>query len=385
MEYNNQKKLGFGCMRLPLLDIKDQSTVDYGQMNKMVDAFIEKGFTYFDTAYMYHDFISEVAVREAVVKRHPRGSFTVTTKMPTMFLTRQDDLERIFNEQLEKVGVDYFDYYLLHNLGADNYKIARKFDAFRFIQQKKDEGKIKHIGFSYHDNAELLDEILTVHPEIEVVQLQINYIDWDNKSIQSGKCYEVAVKHGKRVIVMEPLKGGTLANVPERVKDLFGTANPDLPVASWGIRFAASLDNVMMVLSGMSTFEQLEENAKYMKGFQPFSADEKHVVGKAVEMINASIAVQCTACRYCVDGCPKNIAIPEYFELYNTIKQHTVKQAFAVERVYYTNLTKTNGKASDCIGCGKCEESCPQHIEITKWLKEVSNTFEANNPFSGRA
>jgi len=374
--FTNNKKLGFGCMRLPVKDTSDMTSIDMTEMCTMVDAFLAQGFTYFDTAYMYHDFKSEVFLKEALVERYPREAYTVATKLPTMMLKKQEDLERIFNEQLEKTGLDYFDYYLLHNLNVVNYKTAVKWDAYTFIKEKKAAGKVKHIGFSFHDSATLLDEILTAYPEIEFVQLQINYMDWENESIQSRKCYEVAVKHQKPVIVMEPVKGGTLANVPKEVSALFKSENADASIASWAIRYAASLENVKIVLSGMSNIAQLEDNMSHMAPFKPLDKKELAVVKKAVDLLNDAIAVPCTACLYCVEGCPKNIAIPNYFALYNAVKYGGREGGFKIENLYYTNLTKEHGKASDCIACGKCEVSCPQHIEIIKHLGEVAATFE---------
>ncbi|MDE6139549.1 MAG: aldo/keto reductase [Alistipes sp.] len=369
------KKLGFGCMRLPLTKADDFSAVDMKLVEQMFDTFIAAGFTYFDTAYMYHDFHSEEIVRQALVERHRRDEFTLASKLPTMFLKAEGDQERIFDEQLAKCGVEYFDYYLLHNLGVGNYKRVEQFDSFAFVSRKKAEGRIRHIGFSFHDSAELLDRILTEHPETEFVQLQINYLDWDNESIQSRKCYEVARRHGKPIVVMEPLKGGTLTALPAEAAELLHTARPDMSAASWGIRYAAGLEGVMTVLSGMSSPEQLADNISYMEHFEPLSPNEHATIGRVVEVLNRAIAIQCTACRYCVDGCPKHIAIPDCFALYNA-EQQALNKAFSIQKTYYLNLVSTHGRASECIACGKCESSCPQHLPIIEHLRAVSKAFD---------
>lgn len=369
------KKLGFGAMRLPQIEADGQRIIDMETTKKMFDAYLAAGFTYFDTAYMYHGGKSETTLRELVVKRYPRDAFTITDKLPLSNKPGADELEGIFNEQLARCGVDYFDYYWLHSVDRQNYEHAEKVGAFGFIQQKKAEGKTKHIGFSYHDTAELLDEILTAHPEVEYVQLQINYLDWEDEKIQSRKCYEVCVKHQKPVIVMEPIKGGRLAGLPEEAERLLKAKEPESSIASWAVRYAASLENVMVVLSGMSTPEQVADNVAYMQDFQPLNEEEHALVEQAAEITRRSITIGCTSCRYCTDGCPQSIPIPSLFTVYNDYRRFAAlgKARYVTE---YKWATDKAGKASDCIGCRQCEEHCPQHLEITEWLKTIAETFE---------
>jgi len=372
----SKKKLGFGMMRLPLLDPNKPNSIDLEQAKQMVDAFLEQGFTYFDTAWMYHSFQSEKAAKEALVERHPRESYTLATKLHAGYLQNKEDRDRIFNEQREKCGVEYFDYYLLHDIGMDHYEIYTKLDCFAWLQEKKRQGLVKNIGFSYHDNAELLDKVLTEHPEMDFVQLQINYLDWESPAIQSRLCYEVATKHNVPIIVMEPVKGGALANVPQEVAEAFRACHPDWSIPSWAIRFAAGLENVAVVLSGMSSMEQLMDNTGYMADFEPLNEEEIALVEQAVDKIKADIAIPCTGCGYCLDGCPMNIPIPRYFSLYNDYQKRPVKKKWTLEVGYYERLIMTFGKASDCIGCGGCESVCPQHLDIIENLKEIAQRFE---------
>ena len=369
--FNNAKKLGFGLMRLPRLDPADEGSIDLEQTKQMVDTFLQRGFTYFDTAWMYCAFKSENAVKDVLTSRHPRESYTLATKLHAAYIHSLDDRDAIFNTQREKTGVDYFDYYLLHDMGAERYEIYKKYDCFSWIAEKKRQGLIKHMGFSFHDTAEVLDQILTEHPEMEFVQLQINYLDWDSEGVQSRKCYEVATKHGKPVIVMEPVKGGTLAKLPAAAEALLRQADPDASIPSWAVRFAAGLPNVKMVLSGMSSTGQLLDNTGFMQNFVPLTQQEQAVIAQVVDTINASIAIPCTGCAYCTEGCPMHIAIPKYFSLYNADLQELKDKDFTSQGAYYDNLTLKFGKASDCIACGQCESVCPQHLPIRKALAQL--------------
>lgn len=374
----DRKKLGFGLMRLPLTDASDVAKIDYKTFSKMADRYMEAGFNYFDTAVPYHgEGNSEIAFRECVAKRYPRGSYTITDKLSFFIVQKAEELEDFFARQLERCGVECFDYYLLHAMNKDYLELAEKIGAFDFVLKKKAEGKIKHIGFSFHDKAEVLEEILTRHPEMEYVQLQLNYIDWENSDVQSRACYETAVRHGKQILVMEPVKGGLLVNIPNEAKTVLKEAEPEMSIASWAIRFVASLPNVAMVLSGMSNMEQIEDNLSYMKDFKPLTESEKQLVERVTKIILSKEKIACTGCRYCVDGCPMQIAIPDYFKLMNDISKYGEGHTSKAKQNYdYFTGALGKGKASACVKCGKCEEHCPQHLPIRKYLEDTAAALE---------
>lgn len=368
------KKLGFGLMRLPMNGGFD-GEVDIEQLKEMVDLFMSKGFTYFDTAYGYANGKSEMAAKTALVDRYPRESFHLATKLPAWAgPTTAEEAKQMFWTSLERTGAGYFDFYLLHNIGGARTGKFDDFGIWDFVRQLKDKGLVKHIGFSFHDSADTLDQVLTAHPEMEFVQLQINYGDWESNSVQSRKCYEVAAKHNKPIVIMEPVKGGSLSNLPNSVASILEAANPSVSQASWAIRFAASLDNVITVLSGMSTLEQMKDNLSYMTDFKPLSTEELTVVEKAREMLAAIPRVPCTSCAYCVKDCPKGIHIPQIFDAVN---RYLVYNDLGAAKFGYMLEEKFgSAKASACIACGACESVCPQKIQIIDELKNAAALLE---------
>ena len=366
----NTPKLGFGLMRLPMIG----DEVDIEQTKKMVDLFLAAGFTYFDTAYGYLGGKSEEAVKTAIVDRYPRESFTLATKLPAWAGAKTaEEAKEMFYTSLRRTGAGYFDFYLLHNLGGDRTKVFDDFGIWDFVHEQKEKGLIKHLGFSMHDSAEALDKVLTEHPEVEFVQLQINYADWDSDSVQSRLCYETARGHGKPVVIMESVKGGSLANLPESAAHFFKEAEPDMSVASWALRFAASLDGLITVLSGMSTVEQMEDNLKVMKDFHKLTPGQLAVIDKAKEALAAIPTIPCTNCQYCMKGCPQGVKIPAIFSAVNAYKTYN---HLAGAKGSYNFATRDGGKASECIACGQCESVCPQHIEIIDELKKAAELFE---------
>lgn len=366
-------RLGFGFLRLPAKDPSNPNAVDLSQVCQMVDAFLDAGYRYFDTAYNYLGYQSEVFLKAALTDRYPRDRFMIATKLPCMELKEEESPYRIFNHQLEKCGVDYFDVYLLHGIGKTAYTIAHQRGYFDFLKELKATGKARCIGFSFHDTAAVLDQILSEHPEVDVVQIQMNYLDWDNPIIQSRACYEVCRKHGKSLIIMEPVKGGTLANVPEEAGLLMQQHDPDATPASWALRFAASQPGVVMVLSGMSNMEQILGNTTLFHGIAPLSGSENDMLRHCAEIIRNAVAIGCTGCSYCTHGCPVQIPIPTYFALYNEDRRDGWQVG---ARKRYRKLTEVHPNASQCIGCGQCEEKCPQHLPVIRHLKSVSDAFD---------
>lgn len=366
------QKLGFGTMRLPTMENGD---VDKERVCKLFDTYLEKGYCYFDTAYFYHDGHSEEAVRDCLIKRHPRDSFILADKMPMSVLKEEQEnhAEEIFNLQKSRTGAEYFDMYLLHALDEEYAEKAERLGVWEYLLKKKEAGEIRHLGFSFHDTAAVLDKILTAHPEAEFVQLQINYADWEDRNIQSQKCYEVCVKHNKPVVVMEPVKGGLLAGEKGAFAPILKEANAEASLASWAFRFVGSLPQVKMILSGMSDEAQVAENTSLFARLAPLTEQEQEVISKARQAIVEAGQIGCTACRYCVNGCPEGIEIPRILSVLNGYKRYG-----SLERAkgQYAYATKNGGKASQCRRCGRCEGVCPQHLYISGYMEEAAKLFE---------
>lgn len=367
----NMPKLGFGLMRLPRID-KEKDIIDVEQTAEMANMFLDAGLKYFDSAYVYNG--SEEAARKAITSRHPRDSYYITSKLNVNAAKSEEEAKNEVNVSLEREGVDYIDFYLLHALSDANYQKYAEWNLWEYVKELQEEGKIRHYGFSFHGSPEVLDQILTEHPDVDFVQLQINYADWNDPIVQSKGVYEVARKHNKPIVVMEPIKGGTLANPPKPVAELLKKANPEASLASWAIRFVASLPGIMVVLSGMSNVEQMTDNLSYMKDFKPLDEEEKKVIEEAMRIFASIDQIPCTACHYCTDGCPKKIQIPDIFKAMN--RNLVYEDLDGAKKRYENAVQEPHAKASACVKCGQCERQCPQHIHIREWLDKVAETLE---------
>lgn len=366
----SNSKLGFGLMRLP----KDkQGQIKLDEVQRMVDSYMERGFNYFDTAYVYEG--SEEAIRQTLVEKYPRDVYTLADKLPAWKLACQEDVERIFQESLNRTGVDYFDFYLLHSVEKSHYPTYEKYQCFDFIQEMKKQGKIKYMGFSFHDDADFLDKVLTEHPEIDFVQLQLNYLDWENGVIQSRRNYEVARKHHKPIVVMEPIKGGTLASFSDDIEKIYKDYAPQKSIASWALRYVAFLEGVMTILSGMSNAQQMNDNLDTMTHFEKINNEEAKLIKQVTDQVLSYPTIPCTKCRYCTPGCPMHIQIPDLFTAYNSAKMYGENRRY--QTYYKDHSTGDYQPAKACIACGQCESVCPQHLEIISLLKEVSEVFDS--------
>ncbi len=362
-------KLGFGLMRLPR---REDKTIDIHETSAMVDAFLEAGGTYFDTAFIYNG--SEEAARAALCSRYPRESYYLATKLHAAgsFCKSEQQARDEINISLERSGAGYFDFYLLHSLETENVEVYDRYGLWDYLRELRQQGLIRHYGFSFHSTPEMLDRLLTDHPDVEFVQMQLNYADWDEPAVQSRACYEVAVRHDKPVIVMEPVKGGLLANPPERVRKVFAALDPEASCASWAIRFAASLPQTAVVLSGMSSMAQMRDNLSYMKDLRPLDAREQAAIVQAREILQSYDRISCTGCRYCTEGCPMEIAIPDVFRVLNRYRMYG--DLTAARREYAWRAGKV--PASACVGCGQCESVCPQHLPVIRLLEEAAQSLE---------
>jgi predicted aldo/keto reductase-like oxidoreductase len=371
MSISEQKpsRLGFGVMRLP----EKEGKPDLETACRLVDEYLAAGMNYIDTAYVYHHGNSESAVGEAVVKRYPRDSFLLATKLPAWELKGKEDRDRIFREQLERTGAGYFDYYLLHSIEEGNIEKYETLDCFQWGLEKKREGTIRHFGFSFHGSPELLNRVLDQHPEVEFVQIQLNYLDWDNPIVQSGKNYEILRRRGLPILVMEPVKGGNLAKLKPELEEKLRLERPERSIASWALRFAASMPGVMTVLSGMTDSEQIEDNLQTFRNFEPLSSREKEILAEVTRIMMSIPQIGCTSCRYCCDGCPSGIPIPDVFRALNTIRVYG--DTFR-PKAFYREKTAKAGKASECVACGQCEGVCPQHLPIIELMREAVEKLE---------